>query len=145
MFEAVTRLLNAAIVTPSLVPRASDVVIGLIAYAAFVAGLWPVLVKSGRRGWGAIIPVYNTLLMEELAGYNGWLTILFYIPVVNVVMGILVALGNGRAFGKGPGFSFWLLGVLPIIGYLILGYGRAEYIGDGGHPDRRHGHPQTAE
>jgi Family of unknown function (DUF5684) len=48
------------------------------------------------------------------------------------VMGILVARGNGKAFGKGVGFSFWMLWVLPIIGYAVVGLGKAKYIGDGG-------------
>jgi hypothetical protein len=143
MFEAVSPLMATATTVFTWVPTSSDIATGVVAYVLFVIGLWPVLVKSGRRGWGAIIPIYNSVLMEELAGYSGWLTILFYIPVVNIVMGILVALGNGRAFGKGPGFSFWLLGVLPIIGYLILGYGKAQYVGDGGRSDRRHGRSQA--
>jgi Family of unknown function (DUF5684) len=110
----------------------TSVITGTVVYLLFAIALRPVLVKSARPGWGAFVPFYNTYLMEELAGFNGWLAILFYIPVVNLVMGILVARGNGKAFGKGAGFSFWMLWVLPIIGYAILGFGTAAYLGDGG-------------
>jgi Family of unknown function (DUF5684) len=110
----------------------TSIITGVVAYLLFALALWPVLVKSGRHGWGAFVPFYNSYLMEELAGFNGWLAILFYIPVVNLVMGILVARGNGKAFGKGAGFSFWMLWVLPIIGYAVLGFGKATYLGDGG-------------
>ncbi|HMH58187.1 MAG TPA: DUF5684 domain-containing protein [Galbitalea sp.] len=130
MFESVARLLDAT--HSSLIPTTTSVATGVVAYLLFAFALWPVLVKSGRHGWGAFIPFYNTYLMEELAGFRGWLAILFYVPVVNLVMGILVARGNGKAFAKGAGFSFWMLWVLPILGYAILGLGKAKYIGDGG-------------
>ena len=129
MFEGVVRMVDA---TDSLVIQTASIATTLVAYVLFALALWPTLVKSGRHGWGAFVPFYNTYLMEELAGFSGWLAILFYVPVVNLVMGILVARGNGKAFAKGPGFSFWMLWVLPIIGYAILGLGRAKYIGDGG-------------
>ncbi len=135
MFEGVVTLAGG---TNSFVIQITSVATTLAAYILFALALWPTLVKSGRRGWGAFVPFYNTYLMEELAGFSGWLAFLFYVPVVNLVMGILVARGNGKAFAKGPGFSFWMLWVLPIIGYAILGLGRAQYIGDGGRAAQRH-------
>ena len=135
MFEGVVRLSDA---TTSLVIPATSIATTVVAYILFALALWPVLVKSGRPGWGAFIPFYNTYLMEELAGFRGWLAILLYVPVVNLVMGILVARGNGKAFAKGADFSFWMLWVLPIIGYAILGLGSAKYIGDGGRATQHH-------
>lgn len=102
---------------------------GLIGYVLSVIALWPLFVKAGRPGWGALIPIYNTYLLVKIAGHHGALTILFFIPIVNVVVGIIVALGVGRAFGRGAVFSVILLWLLSIIGYLILGYGSARYQG----------------
>jgi hypothetical protein len=107
---------------------------GLIAYAITVAALWPVFTKAGFPGWGAIIPIYNTYVLVKIAGYHGALTILFFIPVVNIVIGIIVALGIGRAFGRSGVFSFFLLWLFAIIGYFIIGYGSSKYIGEGGRP-----------
>jgi Family of unknown function (DUF5684) len=112
----------------------ADDIGGIIAYVIFVIALWPVFVKAGRPGWGAIIPIYNTYLLVKIAGYHGALVILYFIPVVNIVVTIIVAVRVGRAFGKGGGFSFFLLWLLSIIGYLIIGYGSSKFIGDGGKP-----------
>lgn len=110
----------------------SSIVPGLIGYVITVIALWPVFTKAGRPGWGAIIPIYNTYLLVKIAGYHGALTILFFIPLVNIVIAILVGLGVGRAFGKSTAFSIVLLWLLSIIGYFIIGYGKATYHGDGG-------------
>jgi len=91
-----------------------------------------VFVKAGRPGWGAIIPIYNIYLMVKIAGHHGAVVILYFIPIVNLITGIVVAVGIGRAFGKGGAFSFFLLWLLAIIGYFIVGYGSSKFIGDGG-------------
>jgi hypothetical protein len=111
-----------------------SIVGGLIGYVIYVIALWPVLVKAGRPGWGAIIPIYNIYLLVKIAGYHGAIVILYFIPIVNLITAIVVAVGVGRAFGKGGAFSFFLLWLLSIIGYFIIGYGSSKYIGDGGKP-----------
>jgi hypothetical protein len=112
----------------------ASIVSGLIGYVIYVIALWPVLVKAGRPGWGAIIPIYNIYLLVKIAGYHGAIVILYFIPIVNLITAIVVAVGVGRAFGKGGAFSFFLLWLLSIIGYFIVGYGSSKYIGDGGRP-----------
>lgn len=97
-----------------------------------VVALWPVFTKAGRPGWGAIIPIYNTYLLTKIAGYHGATMLLLFIPFVNIIWGIFLALGVGRAFGKGGLFSIVGLWLFALIGYLIVGYGSARYQGDGG-------------
>jgi hypothetical protein len=55
--------------------------------------------------------------------------VLFIVPVVDVIISIIVAVDLAKAFGKGGGFGFFLLWLLPIIGYPILGFGGARYRG----------------
>jgi hypothetical protein len=105
---------------------------GLISYIIFVFAAWPLFVKAGRPGWAAIIPIYNTYVLVKIAGYHGALVILYFIPIVNIVVSIIVAVGVGRAFGKGGTFSFFLLWLLSLIGYFIVSYGSSQYVGDGG-------------
>lgn len=125
-------LIAAAVQTqqPTTINPAGLTVGGLIGYALTVIALWPLFVKAGRPGWGALIPIYNTYLLVKIAGHHGALTILYFIPIVNIVIAIIVALCIGRAFGRGPVFSIVLLWLLAIIGYLILSYGNATYHGD---------------
>jgi hypothetical protein len=107
---------------------------GLFGYLIVVIALWPVFRKAGFPGWGALIPIYNTYVLVKIAGFHGATVLLFLIPVVNVVWGIVVAIRVGAAFGKGGAFSFFLLWLFSIIGYFIVGYGSARYIGPGGVP-----------
>ena len=113
----------------------SGVIGGLVGYILTVVALWPVFTKAGKPGWGAIIPIYNTYLLIKIAGYHGATILLYVIPIVNIIWGIVVAVGVGRAFGKGGAFSFFLLWLLSIIGFFIIGYGRSRYLGPGNRPD----------
>lgn len=105
---------------------------GLIGYILVVIALWPVFTKAGKPGWGALIPIYNTYLLVKIGGFHGALVILYFIPIVNIIVAIIVALGVGRAFQKGAAFSIFLLWLFAIIGYFIIGYGSSQYVGPGG-------------
>ena len=100
---------------------------GFVAYILVAIGMWPMLKKAGRPAWGGFIPIYNIYLQIKLASRSGFLLILYLIPGVNIIVAIVVACGVARAFGKGGVYGFFLLFVLQPIGYLILGFGSAEY------------------
>jgi hypothetical protein len=106
--------------------------IGIIVYIVIVifelAAMWRVFTKAGRYGWGAIIPIYNIYLLCKIAGRPGWWTVLFFIPIVNLVMAIIVWHGISRAFGHGAGFTVGLI-LLPFIFIPILGFGDSQYGG----------------
>ena len=100
---------------------------GFITYILVAIGMWPLLKKAGSPGWGGFIPVYNIYLQIKLAGRSGILLVLYIVPIVNIVVAIVVALGVARAFGKGALYGFLLLFLLQPIGYLILGFGGSQY------------------
>lgn len=107
-------------------------IFGSIIMLAFIvlmiAALWKVFAKAGEPGWAAIVPIYNLVVMLKIAGKPIWWIVLFFIPFVNFVMAILVALGVSEKFGKGAGFGIGLA-FLPMIFYPILGFGSAAYVG----------------
>jgi hypothetical protein len=98
-----------------------------LVYLLVAIGMWPMLKKAGRPAWGGFIPIYNIYLQIKLAGRTGLLLILYIIPIVNIITAIVVALGVARAFGKGPLYGFFLLFLFQPIGYLVLGFGSAQY------------------
>jgi hypothetical protein len=98
-----------------------------LVYLLVAIGTWPMLKKAGRPAWGGFIPIYNIYLQIKLAGRTGLLLILYIIPIVNIITAIVVALGVARAFGKGPLYGFFLLFLFQPIGYLVLGFGSAQY------------------
>ena len=102
-------------------------VIGFILYVITVIALWKVFTKAGHAGWLAIIPIVNLFVLTKIAGFSYWLGLLYLIPFVNIVLHIIVALRVGKGFGKGAGFSIFLLWLFSFIGYLFLGFGSDTY------------------
>ena len=101
-------------------------IIEIIWIVLVIAGTWKTFVKADKPGWGAIIPFYNTYLMIKVAGRPGWWLILFFIPFVNIIMWLIVALGISENFGHGAGFGILLWFFAPIM-FLVLGFGGSEY------------------
>jgi hypothetical protein len=91
-----------------------------------IAGVWKMFVKAGKPGWGAIIPIYNIILILEITGRPLWWLILCLIPLVNIVVWIIVAIDLAKAFGKGTGFGIGIA-FLGCIFLPILGFGDAQY------------------
>ena len=105
-------------------------VVILVVYLAIVvlvlAGFWKTFEKAGKPGWGAIVPIYNIVLMLQIAGKPIWWLILLFIPIVNFIIIILVSIDIAKNFGKGVGFGLGLA-FFSFIFYPILGFGDARY------------------
>jgi hypothetical protein len=91
-----------------------------------IAGFWKTFTKAGKPGWGAIIPIYQIVLLLEIAGKPIWWIILLLVPGVNVVIAIIISIEVAKNFGKGTGFGLGLA-FLGFIFYPILGFGDAKY------------------
>lgn len=95
----------------------------MIAIAVFqIICLWKIFEKAGKPGWAAIIPIYNIIVLLEVAGKPVWWIILFFIPFVNVVIGIMVIHGLSTSFKQGVGFTLGLIFLRPIF-LAILAFG----------------------
>jgi uncharacterized protein DUF5684 len=103
-------------------------IIGLLVAVLVIAGMWKVFTKAGKPGWAAIIPIYNMIVLLQIAGKPLWWFLLFFIPVVNIVIAVMVMMGVAKAFGKGTGFALGLLFLGPIF-FPILGFSDAQYVG----------------
>ncbi len=101
-------------------------VVGLVVVVLIVAGLWKVLVKAGRPGWWAIIPILNLYGILKVAGRPGWWLILFVIPCIDIIIALVVFIDVAEKFGKGLIYALGLW-ILPFIFYPVLGFGSAEY------------------
>jgi len=97
-----------------------------------IAGMWKVFVKAGQPGWAVLIPIYNAFILLKIAGRPAWWLVLFIIPLVNFVVIALVSIDIAKSFGQTAVFGIVLLLLLGGIGYLILGFGSAKYIGPAG-------------
>jgi hypothetical protein len=98
-----------------------------------IAALWQVFVKAGHPGWAAIIPFYNYWVLLKIVGRPGWWLILYFIPLVNIVIWIIVAIDLSKSFAKSTGFAVGLI-LLSFIFIPILGFGPARYAGPAAAP-----------
>ncbi len=89
-------------------------------------GIWKVFTKAGQPGWAIIIPIYNFIVMLQIAGRPLWWLLLMLIPFVNAIVAIIIAIDIARKFGKGVGFGIGLA-LVGFIFYPILGFGSATY------------------
>jgi Family of unknown function (DUF5684) len=91
-----------------------------------VATMWRIFTKAGKPGWAAIIPIYNVVVMLQIAGKPIWWIIGLFIPFINLVVMILLTVAIAKAFGKGVGFAIGML-LVGVVFYPILAFGSATY------------------
>lgn len=104
-----------------------ELVIGLSILLA--TGTWYMFEKAGKPGWAMIVPIYNIVVMLEIAKKPTWWTaIILLVPIVNIVFLIMMLNGISKNFGKDAGFTVGLV-LLRQIFFAILGYGDATYMG----------------
>ena len=120
-----------------------DVVLGGIAittiflvfiavYAVLIVANWKIYEKAGEKGWKSLIPFYSQYILARISFGNGWLFLLFLIPVVNSIYGIVQALYLCRAFGQDRVGFIILMILFPYIMTLVLAFGGYSYIGPRG-------------
>lgn len=96
--------------------------VALLVYAFFAFCLYTIAKKSGleNRAWWGWVPILQVLLMLQVAGVPWWWILLFLIPFVNLIMGILVWVKIAQRLNK-P----WWLGIImfvPGVDLFVLGY-----------------------
>ena len=105
------------------------VAIWLLVGLLVLVGIWKTFAKAGQPGWASIIPIYNMIVMLEIAGKPLWWFVLLLIPGLNLIAVILIYVSLAERFGKGAGFAIGLL-VLPMVFFPMLGFGNAAYQGN---------------
>ena len=98
-------------------------------------GMWKVFTKAGEKGWKCIIPIYNMVILFKISGLSPLLVLVYligFIPVIGpiacLVLTIYQANSLSKSFGKTAGFTVGLVLLAPIF-YMILGFGKAQYVG----------------
>lgn len=102
----------------------------IISVLALVA-MWKLFSKAGEAGWKSIIPIYNIYTAVKLFWANAnpvLMTVLMFVPLVNIIIALILSYKIIASFGKGVGFFILSLLFSPIP-QLILAFGSAQYIG----------------
>jgi len=134
MFGDIT-VLNYTVTTDSVNLALANVAVFTIIAATIawmllvIIGRWKMYEKADEAGWKSIIPFYNFYTLFRIAGRNGWLFLLLIVPVVGWILWIIIALDTAEHYGKGMWFALFGLLLFSPIGELMLGFGKAEYVG----------------
>lgn len=108
--------------------------IGSIIAIIQVIAMWKLFSKAGEKGWKSIIPIYNFVILFKISGLSPWLILVYLasiIPVIGwiapIVITAILSYKLAKSFGKDSG---WAVGLyfLPSIFYLILAFGKSEYV-----------------
>lgn len=98
----------------------------LVVFVLVLVSMWKVFEKAGQPGWAALIPIYNAYIFLKIAGKPGWWLILFFIPLVNLIVGIIASIAFAAKFGKSAGFALGMV-FLPFIFIPMLAFSDAVY------------------
>lgn len=96
-------------------------VIGLALYVYLALALYTIANKTHtENAWMAWIPIVNVVLLLNVAKKPIWWIILFFIPLVSLVMAIIVWMAVAEARGK-P--NWWgILLIVPLVNLIVPGY-----------------------
>ena len=109
-------------------------VVSLVLLLIVIAGFWKMFDKAGRPPWGILIPIYNVILIADVAGRSIWWAVTFLICFFLLCLGWIPAAiiwfifmhDISLRFGKGLLFAIGLFLFLPLF-VVILGFGKAQY------------------
>jgi hypothetical protein len=82
--------------------------------------------KAGKPVWGAIVPLYNLVLLLKLAGRPNWWLLLLCVPFLNLFVFLFISIDIAHNFGKRTPFGLGLT-FLGFVFYPLLGFGQAHY------------------
>jgi hypothetical protein len=122
---------NTTTTTTGVSPIAAGMGVGMMlvwcaVVLILIISMWKIFTKAGKPGWAAIVPIYNMIVMLEIACKPIWWFILLLIPLVNIIVIIIVLIELAKRFGKGVGFAIGML-ILPFIFYPMLAFGDSKY------------------
>jgi uncharacterized protein DUF5684 len=97
-------------------------------FILMIASQWRLNVKAGKPGWACLVPFYNMIVYLQIAGKPTWWILLYFVPLVNIVVSVMSVLAFAGKFGKGTGFALGIV-FLPFVFLPILAFGDDPYIG----------------
>ena len=91
--------------------------------------MWKMFTKAGKPGWAAIVPVYNTIVLIQIAGLSMMYLLFFFVPILNIYAIFKIYIEIAHKFGKSTGFGVGMI-FLSIIFMPMLAFGNATYEGN---------------
>ncbi len=129
MYQSSSEISNEAAIAVGMMVTVFLIFYFIIAVICIVS-VWRLFTKAGKPGWAAIVPVYNQIVMLQVAGRPvWWVLLMMFVPIFQVWVAIVAAIDFAKSYGKSTGFGV-LVALLPFIGLPILAFGKdTHYVG----------------
>lgn len=96
-------------------------IISLAVSVFMIITLWKIYKKAGKKGWEAIVPIYNIIVLLEIVELPMWYIALFFVPIANIYAMFKIYIELAHKFGKSTGFGvltvFFSFICLPILAF----------------------------
>ncbi len=90
-----------------------------------IVSMWRLFVKAGKPGWAAIVPVYNQIVMLQIAGRPVWWVLLtMFVPFFGWWVAIVAVIDFVKSYGKSTGYGVFAI-FLPLIAYPMLAFSKS--------------------
>lgn len=93
------------------------IILGLISIISY----WKIFNKAGKPGWASIIPIYNYIVMIQIAKLSLIYLLLLIVPLVNIFAIFKINIRIAKKFGKTSGFGVGMT-LLSIIFIPLLAF-----------------------
>lgn len=122
------------------------VAVVLVLLIIIIVSTWKLFTKAGQPGWAAIVPIYNSYILVQVARLPIYYFVIILVPmlvniakvtvpepvdtVINIVTFITysyITYNVAKQFGKGIGYTIGLV-FLPFIFYPMLAFGDSVYL-----------------
>ncbi|MEO0472193.1 MAG: signal peptidase I [Bacteroidota bacterium] len=102
----------------------------IIFFAASVIGQYKLFEKAGQPGWAAIVPFYSSFVMLKITGKPIWWIVLFFLPIVNVLVSVALTIEFAKSYGKYKLKEHAAALLLPFYYYPKIGFDQeTQYLG----------------
>ena len=111
-------------------------VIGLAVGIFYLIALAKLYKKAGKPGWAVIVPVYNVIVLLDIAGYKWYYIFIYCASAIPVIGGLVVLLFNismniklAKSYGQSVGYGIGLL-LLSIVFVPLMAFKKdIKYVG----------------
>jgi Family of unknown function (DUF5684) len=100
----------------------------LIAAVMSVMVMWTIYERAGQPGWASLVPIYNMIVLMNVAGRPAWWFLLMGIPIVNLVIWFMICMDLAVAFDRGIPFAAGLF-LVPFVFFPLMAFGEPDYVG----------------
>lgn len=101
-------------------------IIGIAISVFSIICMWKLFTKAGKKGWASLVPIYNMIVMIEIAELPMWYIALFFVPFANIYAMFKIYIEIAHKFGKSTGFGVGMV-FLSVIFIPMLAFGKAQY------------------